>query len=38
LTGDLPASQRDEALDAIGLRPVRRTLGSRFRSPRKFRR
>jgi ATP-dependent RNA helicase DeaD len=29
--------QRDEALDAIGLRPVRRTLGSRFRSPRKFR-
>jgi ATP-dependent RNA helicase DeaD len=30
--------QRDEALDAIGLRPVRRTLGSRFRSPRKFRR
>jgi ATP-dependent RNA helicase DeaD len=30
--------QRDEALDAIGLRPVRRTLGSRFRSRRRFRR
>jgi ATP-dependent RNA helicase DeaD len=30
--------RRDEALDALGLRPVQRTLGSRFRSPRKFRR
>lgn len=30
--------QRDEVLDSLGLRPVKRTLGSRFRSPRKFRR
>ena len=29
---------RDATLDALGLRPVKRTLGSRFRSPRKFRR
>ena len=29
--------QRDELLDALGLRPVKRTLGSRFRSARKFR-
>lgn len=30
--------RRDEILDGLGLRPIRRTLGSRFRSPRKFRR
>ncbi len=30
--------QRDEVLDGLGYHPVKRTLGSRFRSPRKFRR
>jgi ATP-dependent RNA helicase DeaD len=30
--------QRDELLDSLGLEPVNRTLGSRFRSRRKFRR
>ncbi len=29
------ALRRDPILEAIGLRPLRRTLGSRFRSPRK---
>ncbi len=32
------ARRRDAVLDALGYRPVRRTLGSRFRTPRKFRR
>jgi ATP-dependent RNA helicase DeaD len=31
------AAQRDETLDGLGFRPVRRTLGSRFRAARKFR-
>jgi ATP-dependent RNA helicase DeaD len=31
-------THRDAELDAIGLRPVKRTLGSRFRAARKFRR
>jgi ATP-dependent RNA helicase DeaD len=30
--------QRDEMLEAVGLRPLRRTLGSRFRSSRRSRR
>ena len=30
--------RRDEVLDSLGLRPMKRTLGSRFRSARKFRR
>jgi ATP-dependent RNA helicase DeaD len=34
----LAPRQRDEVLDSLGYRPVKRTLGSRFRSPRKFRR
>jgi hypothetical protein len=32
------ATQRDELLESRGLRPVRRTLGSRFHASRKFRR
>jgi len=32
------ARRRDAVLDALGYRPVRRTLGSRFRAPRRFRR
>ncbi|MCG8507721.1 MAG: DEAD/DEAH box helicase [Rhodospirillales bacterium] len=32
------ATHRDEDLESRGLRPVRRTLGSRFHSSRKFRR
>jgi len=31
------ARSKDEALEAHGLHPVRRTLGSRFRSRRKYR-
>jgi ATP-dependent RNA helicase DeaD len=34
----LQARLRDQTLEAYGLRPVPRTLGSRFRSPRRFRR
>ena len=34
----LKEAQRDELLDELGFRPVKRTLGSRFRSARKFRR
>lgn len=32
------ATQRDELLESRGVRPVRRTLGSRFHAARKFRR
>jgi len=32
------ARRRDPLLESLGLRPLKRTLGSRFRSPRRFRR